>query len=166
MILNINNKKRIKMNQDNSPIFLPDIGAHERTYAQRPGDISLGTFIGGEGTRYSEIQKKIQRLNLTPEERFNQMFTIAIASISSIPSVSLTDQDVENIKNKSTSINKVFYKNPVALTLGYYFYTNSEINFLKTYNKIKDREIFENVNAEDVVRYIRLWEKVFTEQSL
>ena len=155
------------MNQDNSPIFLAEIGAYERTYAQRPGDIALGTFIGREeGTRYSEIQKKIQRLNLTQEERFNQMFTIAIAAIYSIPSISLTDQDVENIKNSSTSINNLYYKNPVALILGYYFYVNSEINFLEAYNKIKDREILENVNVEDVVRYIRLWVKTFTEQSL
>jgi hypothetical protein len=152
-------------NYDESVIFLPEIGANERTYAQRPEDIALGTFIG-DGTKYTDIQKKIQRLNLTPPERFSQLFTIAIASISSIPSISMTDQDIETIKNKSTLINKVFYKNPVALALGYFFYINSEKNFLKEYTKIKNREIMEKVNPEDVVRYIRLWEKVFTEQSL
>jgi hypothetical protein len=152
-------------NYDESTVFLPEFSAYERTYAQRPEDIALGTFIG-DGTKYAEIQKKIQRLNLSPMERFNQMFTIAIAALSALPSISLSDQDIENIKTKSALINKVFYKNPVALTLGYFFYTNSEKDFLKEYNKIKNREIMEKVNAEDVVRYIRVWDKVFTEQSL
>ncbi len=146
--------------------YLPDIGAYERTYAQRPEDIALGTFIGGEGTKYTDIQKKIQRLNLTPQERFNQLFAIAIAEISSIPTISLTDNDIEDIKNKSSLISKVYYKNPVALALGYYFYTNKQKNFLKEFNRVKDRDILENVRPEDLVRYIRIWENVFSEQSL
>lgn len=142
--------------------FLPDIGAYERTYAQRPEDIVLGTFIG-DGSKYGEMQKKIQRMNLTPQEKFNQLFAIAVVGISS---VSLTDAEIEDIKNRSLVIPKVYYKNPVALILGYYFYTNKQKNFLKEFNRIKDKEIFENIKPEDMVRYIRIWEKVFTEQSL
>jgi hypothetical protein len=145
--------------------FLPDVGAYERTYAQRPEDIVLGTYIG-DGNRYTDIQKKIHRLNLSPQERFNQLFTIAVAEISSIPTISLTDNEIEDIKNRSSNIPKIYYKNPVALTLGYYFYVNKQKNFLKEFNKIKEIEIIENIKPEDLVRYIRIWEKVFNEQSL
>ena len=122
----------------------------------------LQTLITGD-TALSAYQKKIQRIEQSPEDRFSEFVAATAYHLTERGiGITITDEDLEIMLSKSQlSLIKPGYLNPLAYILGYYVAGSGSID-KKKMNRVfsaLDSIAEGKVVQADVVRYARLWSK-------
>jgi hypothetical protein len=141
--------------EDDEPEMMAERGAYERAGPAR--DDILGTLIGSGTNKLEELNKKLFRLNLTKQEKFQIFLSVFFEKLE--PYLGLSQTHLDRIISISKRVSKIEYKNPIAFILGYYV-CDKEGNIKEdSIEDIKNQKIlnkFDEVTLPDVIRYARL----------
>jgi hypothetical protein len=116
-------------------------------------------IIGDE--KLSAFQKKLQRIEQSPEDRFREYVNAIAKSISDKGvGIMFSDDEIEMLLSpaKVESI-KSAYLNPTAYLLGYYIAGDGGIDAkkMKDVLKVLEQLTDDKVKPADLVRYARFW---------
>ena len=127
----------------------------------------------GDVTERLISQKEDEVLSNT-SSRLDDFIAIGMATIADLKSfkdimsavsidLGLSQDDISNMKNSLSKVNKIQYKNPTAYVLGYLAAnrgSNDDLNkntVISVFKRFLPRVSDASVHEADIVRYARLW---------
>lgn len=132
-----------------------EANAYERVGAQG----KLSELLIGQGA-LADLQKKVNKENLTPEDRFLEAVNAISRKLNDNNLTTLSEEDINTMLEKATHLPGIKYKNPVAYILGYVATKGGRKMTPTTVKDVIDilPSVDEGgVTPPDVVRYSRYW---------
>lgn len=144
--------------------FMPEAKAYERVMYNVPDVIAAlqGPRITG---KIGDIQSKLNKISLQPQERFMLQVNAVYNSLSEKGVISLIDGQIDIILNHIENIPNAEYKNPTAYILGYIASmdsTTTKLNRKNVENVLRNilpkLDTESSITEPDILRYARLWQ--------
>lgn len=119
---------------------------------------------GYGGTTSDVLGLRMTKAIQDPNERFNERLNGVFGDLrNNFENITITNNDMEKLREKIESVDRIEYKNPTAYVLGYLATSGGKKiddkilqDIFGILGKISDL----SVKQEDVIRYCRLWTEV------
>lgn len=147
---------------DDKEQLVAERNVYDRIGNARPGQ-ALQLMIAGQGPeaqRLEDLNRKVHKMSLMEDEKFNVLVGVHFEKLNEY--LKLGSKSLEVLTDTTAKLKDVQHKNPIAYILGYYVMKDKDISKEKLNYIFKEvLSHIEDVKPPDVIRYARLWIRLF-----